>query len=835
MTPLADAVALPPPASRAGGHERPATARDAACTHCGLPVPAGLVVPDESRQFCCGGCRAVWQILHEHGLEGYYRVANRRAAPPRVSGRDFEEFDHPAFHRLYVRPAGAGLSTVELYLEGVHCSACVWLVERVPLVVPGVVRAELDVTRARAQVTWDPATVSLGAVARTLDSLGYRPHPFRGLRGDAVRRDEDRAMLVRIGIAGAIALNVMLAALALYSGWLSTGGMEHEFERYFRWISLALTTPAMLGPGRVFFRGAWASLRTRTLHMDVPIAIALAAGFTRGAINTVTDAGPIYFDGVTMLIFLLLSGRFLQQRGQRAATDAAELMFSLTPATGRIVESDDSQVVREVPAEALVPGMVLDVRPGETLAADGVVVAGETSLDLSLLTGESRPSSGTLGSRVFAGTINLTGPVRVRIEQAGESSRLGRMMRQVEEGARRRAPMVLLADRLAGWFVGGVLLLAAATFVLWLRLDPSRAADNAIALLIVTCPCALALATPLAVTAAVGRAARSGILIKGGDALERLARPGRLLLDKTGTLTEGRSALVEWVGPDWVKPLVVSLERNSTHALAAGFLRAWPDLEALPVDGAEHTLGGGISGTVAGRRVLVGSPAFVRRRLGAGADDGAMPYDSRSWTAALTPVVVAVDGVPVATAGFGDPLRPGARAALDRLRAGGWRVGILSGDDPAVVAEAGRQLGISPDECVGGATPEEKLRVVSEASRAGPVVMVGDGVNDAAALAAAGVGVGVHGGAEAALAAADVWLARGGVEELVRLMDGSRRTLRLIRRTIAFSLVYNLVGGTLAVAGVINPLIAALLMPASSLTVVMACWRGTTFTDERAA
>jgi len=797
--------------------------RAALCAHCGLSVPAGLVEPGALRQFCCHGCRTAWDILHACGLDRYYDLPERRAAPVRSSGRSFEEFDHPTFHEHYVRRGAAGLAEVDLYLEGVHCASCVWLVERVPLTLPGMAGAELNAPRSLVRVTWDGRRVPLSRIARALDALGYRPHPFRGVRPEAVRRAEDRAMIARIGVSGAIAGNVMLLALALYAGWFT--GMEPEYERYFRWISLVLTTPAIFGPGRLFFRGAWAALRTRALHMDLPIALALGAGYVRGAVNTVASAhGPIYFDGVTLLIFLLLVGRFLQQRAQRAATDSAELMASLSPSVAR-VRADGG--VKEVPTEAVLPGMVLEVRPGDTVPADGMVLEGRSEVDLSLLTGESRPAAVGPGTRVYAGTVNRRAPLAVEVEEAGETTRLGRILQEVEAGALRRAPVARLADRLAGAFVAVVLALALVTGVAWWFLDPTRALDNAIALLIVTCPCALALATPLAVTVAIGRAARAGILVKGGDALEALGRPGRLVLDKTGTVTEGRTVLAAWEGPEEAKPLVAALERHSTHPLAAGFAAAWPGLPELEATGVAHTIGGGVEGVVGERHVAVGSPVFVRARA-RDVRPAAAPDDP-----ALTPVWVAVDGAVVARAAFGDPVRADAAAALAALRERGWRPELLSGDDPRVVRAVGERLGFAPGACRGGASPEDKLRHIEVAVREGPTVMVGDGVNDAAAIARATVGVGVHGGAEACLASADVFLSRPGLGGLVVLVEGAARTLRVIRRNIVFSLVYNAVGATLAVTGVINPLIAAVLMPASSLTVILASWLGRTFEARR--
>ncbi len=803
----------------------PRASADVVCAHCQLPVPAGLIEPEPQEQFCCGGCRTAFRIIHDHGLDTHYDTTGGRDGPVAAElplGRTFEEFDHATFHELYVRRTPEGLAQVDLYLEGVHCGACVWLVERVPLIVPGVARAELNVRRSLARVAWDDTAVPLSRVARTLDSLGYHPHPFRGLEVEAMRRREDRAMLARIGVAGAIAANVMLAALALYSGQF--GGMDGPYERFFRWVSLLLTTPALFGPGRVFFAGAWASLRARTLHMDLPIAIALAVGWVRGLSNTITDTGPIYFDGLATLTFALLAGRFLQQRGQRAATDSAELLYSLSPSTARVVESG---ATRELPAQALLPGMILEVRAGESFAADGTVTSGRSTVDVALLTGESRPVSIDVGDRVYAGTANVSSVLRVRVDAAGEQSRLASLLHQVEDTVRRRAPVVQLANRLAGWFVAVVLLIAAGTALFWYPRSPSAAIDNAIALLVVTCPCALALATPLAVSVAIGRAARNGVLIKGGDAIERLATPGTLLLDKTGTITESRVALAAWDGPEWVKPLVLALEQESSHPIAAAFRRAFDGVAAGEACLTTHVPGGGIDGMVEGWHVVVGSPVFVEARAARGPRLLAPPRH-------LTPVLVAVDSVIVACAGFGDRVRADARASIDTLRERGWKVGILSGDHPEVVASVGETLGLRREACVGGAGPEDKLRVVEQARRNGTAVMVGDGVNDAAAIAAASVGVGVHGGAEACLSTADVYLARPGLGPLVTLTEGAARTIGVIRRNIAFSIGYNLIGATLAVTGVITPLIAAVLMPASSLTVVLASWLSTTFPIERA-
>ncbi len=797
------------------------------CTHCGLPALAGDA--DDGPVFCCSACATAYALINAHGLGAYHSFAERRGAAVQPSGRGFDDFDHDAFQQRYVTIDADGQAHVELALEGVHCASCVWLIERVPLLVTGVARAELDVRQNRASVCWDPSAAALSEIARTLDALGYTPHPYRGGERAALRRRDDRTMLIRIGVAGAIATNAMLAALAIYAGELNT--MDASSLTLFRWISLGLTIPTLLWPGRVFFTSAWAALRARTVHMDVPIALALAAATTRGAINTITGSGPIYFDGVCVLVFLLLIGRFLQARGQRAATDATEQLFALTPATARLVASDGT--TRDVPADAVTVGATIAVHAGETIPVDGDVIAGESRINRAILTGESEDVRVAVGDRAYAGTLNRSAMLRIRVTASGEDSRLARILAQVDEGARRRAPVVLLADRLASRLVLVVLSLAAVTFVLWLRRDATAAWDNTIALLISTCPCALALATPLAMSTAVGRAARAGIYVKGGDALESLSRPGWLVLDKTGTLTMGETTLLAWHGDDTLRPMILALEATSTHPIAAGFRRAWDGVPVAAATNVTHTIGGGIDGIVNGQRIVLGSPRFIASQLPHAADS--VPATGEAYT----PVVIAVDGAIVARAAFGDAVRPDAAASLATLRARGWKTILLSGDAAAVSQRIGASLGFAPDEIVAEASPEEKAaRVAALVHQAGGgktppcVAMVGDGVNDAAAIAAATVGIGVHGGAEASLATADIALTREGLHALVALDDGARRSMAVIRRNIVWAFAYNAVGVGLAMTGHITPLVAAILMPVSSLTVVLASWLGKTFTPE---
>ncbi|MFO0838481.1 MAG: heavy metal translocating P-type ATPase [Phycisphaerae bacterium] len=809
----------------------PTSPRAPLCDHCGLPVPAGLIEPDAEPQFCCAGCRAVYAVIHECGLEQYYRVRQAQPASARasrISGRRFDEFDDPAFEALYVGQIENNLRTVELFLDGVHCGACTWLVERLPRVCPGVIESRLDSGRALVRLVWDPSRVRLSQAARALDSLGYSPHAAQHAKAREIHRRDERRMLVRIALAGAAAGNEMLLAFALYAG--AASGMEPIYEQFFRWLSMLIGVTALVWPGASFFRGAWAAIRTRTTHLDLPIALALFAGGIAGAVNTILNRGEIYFDSLSMLVFLLLVGRWFQRRQQRQAADAVELLFSLTPSAARRVLNGE---LRDVPIEAVRAGDEIEIRAGETIPVDGVIESGESAVDQSLLTGEAQPLDRAPGDDVCAGTLNVSATLRVRARATGVDTRVGKLMALVERSAREAPPIVQFADRLAGRLTIAMLALAAFTLTAWLFIAPERAIDRATALLLVTCPCALGLATPLIITVAIGRAARRGILVKGGEAFETLARGGQMFLDKTGTLTEGRLRLIAWhttpdfprEADDWLRLAVAALERHATHpiakALVAGLAGDSQATESVreQVRNYRQRLGAGVEGLVDGRQVRAGSTAFIQS-AGVRFDDWSAARVAEISARGNSPVVVACDDAVMAVAGLGDAVRSDTKRAIEALQSAGWRSGILSGDDARVVFHTGDLLGIDRTATRGAATPEIKLQVVQAARSSGPVVMVGDGVNDAAALSAASVGIAVHGGAEASLAAAHVYLSRPGLTPIVELVDTSRQVFRAIRRGLYISLTYNVLAAALAMTGVLTPLIAAILMPISSFTVL---------------
>ncbi|UYV12067.1 MAG: heavy metal translocating P-type ATPase [Phycisphaera sp.] len=777
-----------------------------ACAHCGLASPVG-------DQFCCSGCETAFEAISACGLDQYYALKRRlddTSKPVELPQGAYAELDDPAFSARHARALPGGLMSVELYVRGVHCAACLWLIERLPTVVPGLHSVELDLARRTAQVVWSPAETSLSRVAQHFARFGYPPHPVEPSAARDARRMEDRAYLIRIGVAAACAGNVMLLAFALYSGHFDT--IAEPYRSSFRWLSAAIGLLALLWPGRVFVQGAIMSIRTRTWHLDTPIAIALVAGSIAGLAAVALNRGEIYFDSITMLIFLLLIGRWLQMRQQRRASDAIELLFSVTPQRVMLVKDG---IATEAAIDAVNVGDLVEVAPQQCVPVDGVIESGSTLIDSAVLTGESRPEPMRVGNEVAAGAVNMSSTIRVRVAACGRHTRVGRLMADIERLSRSRTPVIGSADRLAMPFVVGVIGLALVCFFVRLPVGFDAAIQSTVAMLIVCCPCAVALATPLATSMAIGRLASRDTLVKGGDTFEALAGTPTLVLDKTGTLTEGVYTVCDWVGNDQLKPVVAAMEMGAQHPIARA-LASWHDTPTQ-VTNIEHRTGLGVIAENQGCRIASGSSVLMGM-LGIETPAWALEFAEDSRTQGYSVVFIGVNDRVEAVASLGDKLRQDTRSSVDALRALGWTPQVLSGDDPRTVQAVARAVGIG--QAAGNALPETKRDRVSELKRTGPVVMVGDGVNDAAALASATVGVAVNGGTEASMAAANVYLGRPGLAPLVDLAHTSRGVIRRIRLCLGLAVSYNLVAAGLTLAGLMSPILAAIVMPLSSLTVL---------------
>ena len=818
-------------------------------------------------------------------------------------------------HASTGRGSGAGTTAVTLTVEDMRCAGCAWLVERLLASVPGVTTATVDFPLRRAEVRFDSHTTRLHTLLETLAKAGYRATPYTVHAEEAAIESERRARIRGLGISALFGMQVMLLSIALYaSDWY--GGMEAGFEQLFRWLAMMLTVPVLVWPGRTFFTGAAAALRARRLTMDVPVALGLSIAFVGSAFATVSGEGDVWFDSVVMFVTLLSGARYLELLARRRTTAAIRALARSAPLVATRVragrtgdeagmqpESDsaynggsdrDDAGTERIPAAALRPGDWVRVRPGEVVPADGVIRSGHSAFDESLLTGESNPVARSAGSRVLAGSVNGSGVVEVEVTCAGDATVLGGVLRQAEQAARERPAIAQLADRAAAWFIGGVLVLAAGVAIGWLIHDAARMIPVLVSVLVVTCPCALSLATPAAMTAALGALARAGLIATRANAVERLALATHCLADKTGTLTEGQFRLrsvttFTGISESECLALAAALERYATHPAAAALVAAaagaggeepviadmdaaggvdqerviahtnagesvpsHADRTALKVEEpGTHT--GGVTGRIDGVRYAVGSPEFVARTCGLGpaafgvngsgndtsasSPRGRMPETAEPAAASAgigapgrsvsrsdenddgaTHVFFAREGTLLARFTLADTLRADATELIEGLRQRGIETTIASGDSAAAVERAARELGVAHH--LAALSPEDKLDEAARLAASGErVLMLGDGVNDAPALAGAHVSVAMGRGAAAAAARADAVLIGDDPGRLLSALDIARRARRIVKQNLAWALGYNLVALPLAAAGMVPPWAAAIGMSLSSLAV----------------
>jgi len=794
------------------------------CYHCGLPVPAGrrfsAFIGGADRAMCCAGCQAVAQTIAGEDLDAYYR--SRTAFAP-TTGSGSREDERLALYDLDEVQAGIVRSDgdareVQLLLEGITCSACVWLNEQHLSRLPGVLSAEVNYTTHRARVRWDPAQVKLSQILEAVRAIGYRAFPASAANAEQARRRENRAALWRVFVAGFGMMQVMMYALPAYLA--GDGTMTADIERLMRIASFVLTVPVVFYSSAPFFRGALRDLRLRRLGMDVPVALGIAVSFLASIIGTFGTGGEVYYDSITMFVFFLLGGRYLEMRARQKAAASLEYLDRALPlGAHKLSAYPASHDAEDVPAVALCAGDLVLIKPGEVVPADGVLIAGETETDESLLTGESMPVLKHVGAPLVAGAVNRLSPAVMRVERVGEATRASHIRRLTERAAGQRPPLVEITDRIAGWFIACVLLVAAGATLYWMQTDPARALWIGVAVLVVTCPCALSLATPTALAVSVGTLARRGVVVTRVHAIEALERVTHVVLDKTGTLTQGRLSLstvtlAEGAQRERVLAIAAALESGSEHPIAQAIQQAAQHggVNALPVDHLHNVPGAGVEGEVEGARYRLGNRRHVAQIA------GVLPQPCAEDDA--TTVWLGCQGRWLARMSLHDALRPEAREVVRALRASGKQVLVLSGDEPAAVAAIARGLGIDAFE--GGMTPEAKQARVRNLQESGAIVaMIGDGVNDAPVLAQANLSVAMGSGAVVSQAQADLVLLSGRLGGLLDALAISRRTLRIVRENLCWATLYNVIALPLAVSGYVTPWLAGIGMAASSLLVVL--------------
>lgn len=769
---------------------------------------------------CCPGCQAVAQAIVDNGLTNFYRYRTGAAPNPEQlvpeALKTLDLYDRPELQRSFVRVDDENVREASLILEGIVCAACVWLNERHVSALPGVLEFTVNYSTRRARLKWDDAQIHLSDVLKAIAAIGYIAHPFDPGRQEEVYKRERSQALRRIAVAGLGMMQVMMLAIAMYAG--DYYGMDWDLRQFMRWISLIIAAPVVGYAARPFFASAVRDLRRRRLGMDVPVALAIGSAFAASAWATVSGGGEVYFDSVSMFTFFLLTGRYLEMGARHRAGQAAEELVRLIPATATRLTEDGRQEV--VTAAELVPGDVVLIRPGESVPADGRVRCGRSSVDESLLTGESLPRLRGAGDELVGGTVNVDSPLEMEVQKVGEDTVLSSIVRLLDRAQTEKPRLARAADRVAGWFVGALLVVASGVALWWWQTQPEDAFWVTLSVLVVTCPCALSLATPAALTAATGRLTRMGLLITRGHALETLARVTHVIFDKTGTLTEGRLQLraVTVVGATTraeAVNLAAGLEQGSEHPVAKVLVEA-AEAPVRALDVAAQP-GQGMEGTIAGRQYRIGRPEYVQA-LSGGAFEWA--EDDADAGAAATVVALGDERGLLAVFRLADRLRAEAPETIEALRALGIRVELLSGDRMQAVAPVARDLGL--EHARGELLPAQKLAYVKGLQAQGAVVaMVGDGVNDAPVLAGAQVSLAMGGGTQLAHASADMVLLS---EHLPHLVDGvrlARRTLAVIRQNLGWAVGYNLMALPLAAAGLVAPWMAAIGMSASSLVVVL--------------
>ncbi|WP_267224805.1 heavy metal translocating P-type ATPase [Dyella silvae] len=769
------------------------------CYHCGEMLTQGamsLAIDGVMQGFCCHGCAAAAEWIRQSDLGDYYRLRN--VAGMRVGDApDLAGWDRDDLLSEHAFPVEGGLE-ITLLTDGMRCAACAWLIDRALQREPGVFDSSANAVTGRIRIGWDPSRVRLSQLLERLAMLGYRPYLAGGAARERERVAERRRWLLRLGIAGLGAMQTMMLSEALY---LDFGHhMALSTRDFFRWVTFLVCTPVVVYSGWPFLSGCWRELRQRHLGMDTLIASSTLLAYLASAVETIRGGALVWYDAAAMFVFLLLGARTLEQRARRIASSQVDALARARPTLAVRERSDGTR--ESVPLTALQVGNIACVAVGEAVPADGRLLDNEASFEEALLTGESRPVSRSKGASIYAGTICRETPARIEITQVGSATRLSQLARLVEQAQAHRPAIARVADRVGSWFVGALLVIAVLVYVGWRLHDPSRAFEVTLALLVISCPCALSLAVPAALAASHGALAKLGVLSIRAEGLDSLAKATDVVFDKTGTLTRVQLAVgdvktFDGLSPKAAMAIAAALERDSHHPIAAAFASVQTPLRASDMRA--------VSG-----QGLVGRVNDVTWRLGQASFACGREDDGQLWLG---------DGVhPAARFRLQESMREHAPDAIQALRELGLHIHLASGDGKEPVQHLMKTLSIS--EAHARQTSEDKLALVRELQAKGRVVvMVGDGLNDAPVLAGADVSIAMGEGASLAQRAADMVLTAPSLLRIPAAVQLARRTQRIIRQNFAWAVGYNLLALPLAIAGEVTPAVAALGMAASSLIV----------------
>lgn len=785
------------------------------CFHCGLPVLSGSTYATEifgqTQVFCCPGCLAVAQTIVQSGLEHYYQHRTESSANPQnltqVLPEELQLYDRQDVQQTFVHHQGEQAS-LSLLVEGISCAACGWLIERHLRSLEAVTEVRLNLSNHRLYLCWDDQQLPLSRLLAELRHIGYVAHPYQPDQAAQQQVWENRRALRQLGVAGLLWMQVMMATMATWPEFNLdlSGGMD----RILRWTALIMTTPVVFYCCTDFFRGALRDLRTHHLSMDVSVSLAIAGAYLAGIWSTLTGQGELYFDAVGMFALFLLTGRYLERRARERTAQATAQLVNLLPAS--CLRLDSAGHGQRVLLGELQLGDLILVPPGTLIPADGLIIEGQSDVDESLLSGEYLPLPRQPGDFVVAGSQNVDSVLTLKVQALGDNTKLSAIVQLLERAQSDKPKVAELADRVSQWFLLVVLLVAALVGLVWWQVDPQRAFWIVLALLVATCPCALSLATPTALTTATGTLHRLGLLLTRGHVLEGLNQIDTVIFDKTGTLTEGRLTLaaVHPLGPldaDTCLALAAALENRSEHPIAQAFGQAPQAAEKM-----ETFPGLGLQGQVGNTCLRIGQPAFVAE--GYGGDAPEIPGDQGQW------LLLGDRQAPLAWLVLDDHLREEAPELLKACRAQGWNTCLLSGDSSPMVAQIAQELGIQ--EAMGGLTPADKLQHLQYLQAKGQrVLMLGDGVNDVPVLAAADISIAMGSATDLAKTSADAVLLSNRLVSLIQAFTVARRTRRVIVENLTWASLYNGLILPFAAVGLVTPLWAALGMSLSSLLVVL--------------
>ncbi|MCW9014483.1 MAG: heavy metal translocating P-type ATPase [Gammaproteobacteria bacterium] len=798
---------------------------DESCFHCGLPVPDNsnfeTSIEGKKQKFCCLGCQSVCKMIYDSGMQGFYQRTpeGQLLAPPPEIPKDVALYDIDEVQSEYVETLGE-VRDIHLLVEGIHCAACVWLIERTLETLPGIISTNVNLASKRLHVRWHNDQIKLSSIIQHLGDIGYAAIPFDPETAEGAIKKQNRALLFRMAFAGFTMMNLLWVSIALY-----TGADKGEFRSLFHWIGFALATPTLFYSGWPFLKGAWTGLKRLHLTMDLPIAIGASTTYLYSVyvMTANTQIGEVYFDTVVNFIFVILVGRFLEAKSKRHAVAATQRLLDLQPRVATVIRKGETQIV---PIRSVKTDETVLIKAGEKIPVDGIIVEGHSAIDEAMLSGESTPVKKSLSDSVSAGTINIESALSVKVSGTLRNTALGKIISLVEEAQASKAPIQCIADRIVPWFVAITLLLASLTFAWWYSNGIDQALLAATAVLIITCPCAFGLATPMAIAVASGLGARHGILVKNGAVLEYLSAIDHFVFDKTGTLTEGKMRIREIYSTDFDQAkllhLCAEIEQFSEHSIGRAIVKEAIQrgfsLTTDRVKNFKSKAGFGVQAEINQQHFCIGTNKWMQEN-NVNLDAYIQSKTHELELNGITCVHIAKDGIETGLFAVADKLRDDAFELIHKLRNAGIKMTLLSGDRKTVAEAIAHELGGM--DVIAEVLPEQKDQVIKELQQDGnKVAMIGDGVNDAPALSRADVGIAVGSGTDVSMESADIVLLSNELNKIHLASALSRRTLKTIRQNIGISFTYNIIMVPLAMMALVTPLVAAISMPISSLAVI---------------